>query len=136
MRRWRLAFTNRCTRAQRETEDDPSWGTQTTASEPTSSYRVWWTYCQVRGHLANSILENYISLSHMLACLPPRPPPPPPLFCDPCIVMQASLSAFPSLSQNERERERECLETVAEGAILFLKKKLLKKCVCRDAKEE
>lgn len=30
---------------------------------------------------------------------------------------------FPSLSQNEGV----CLETVAEGAILFLKKKLLKK---------
>lgn len=104
----------------------PSWGTQTITFKRTHNYWVLGIHCWVRGASGQFHLGE-IHLPVPLASQPvPHIPLSLPLFCVPCIVTRGFLLLFPSLSQNEGM----CLETVAEGAILFLKKKLLKKKMC------
>lgn len=97
----------------------PSWGTQTITFKRTHNYWVLGIPRWVGEHLANFIWGKYIFLSHWLLSLFPTSLCLPLIYV-PCIVTRGFLLLFLSLSQNEGM----CLETVAEGAILFLKKKL------------
>ena len=98
---------------------DPSWGTQTITFKRTHNYWVLGIHRWVRGAFGQFYLGE-IYLPVPLASQPvPHISLPAPVLCS-LIVTRGFLLLFPSLSQYEGM----CLETVAEGAILFLKKKL------------